>query len=178
MDDSIRISELLFDKQYDAAFNVMVTAYSRPLYQHIRTLVKGHEDADDVLQNTFAKIWRGLPNFRGESRISTWLFRIATNECYSFLKRTKRLESFEMHAIAAPLVSQAPISSEQIQDHLEKAIETLPPKQALVFKMRYFDEVPYEEMSEILTTSVGALKASYFHAVKKIERCFNNQLNL
>lgn len=178
MDKPTCFLDQLQEQRYEAAFNTLVALYTRPLYHHIRTLVKGHEDTDDVLQNTFAKAWRGLPKFRGDASVSTWLFRIATNECYSFLQRTKRLESIDMHSAVEPLATATPISSEQIQEHLEKAIEALPPKQALVFKMRYFDEVPYEEMSVILSTSVGALKASYFHAVKKIEQCFQNQLNL
>jgi RNA polymerase sigma-70 factor (ECF subfamily) len=178
MKDEEAIVKLLEENKLEAAFNKIVEVFSAPLYQHIRTLVKGHDDTDDVLQNTFVKIWKGLPNFRRDAAIFTWTYRIATNESLSFLKRTKKLDSLVLTNSEPTAFHTESFSPEEIQELFEKAVNSLPPKQALVFKMRYFDQIPYETLSEILDTSVGALKASYFHAVKKIEAWFHNKLNL
>jgi RNA polymerase sigma factor (sigma-70 family) len=156
------------------AFSVLVNTHQERLYWHIRRMVVGHDDTDDILQNTFIKAFRALDNFRGESQLYTWLYRIATNETISFLK-TKRLkmfvsfESAENH-FAKHLEADSEMSGDSIQGKLQRAILKLPDKQRLVFNMKYYEEMKYEEMSEILGTSVGALKASYHHAVKKIER--------
>ena len=133
-----------------------------------------HADTDDVLQNTFIKAWEGIANFRGEAQLHTWLYRIATNEAITFLNQTKRLlrlSSGDAEQLLANLRStDSHLNASDVQAKLQAAILTLPPKQRLVFNMRYFDEIPYEQMSEILETSVGALKASYHHAVQKIEK--------
>jgi RNA polymerase sigma-70 factor (ECF subfamily) len=156
------------------AFSVLVNTHQERLYWHIRRMVVGHDDTDDILQNTFIKAFRALDTFRGESQLYTWLYRIATNETISFLK-TKRLkmfvsfESAENH-FAKHLEADSELSGDSIQGKLQRAILKLPDKQRLVFNMKYYEEMKYEEMSEILGTSVGALKASYHHAVKKIER--------
>jgi RNA polymerase sigma factor (sigma-70 family) len=155
------------------AFNLIVKKYQERLYWHIRRLVINHEDADDLLQDTFLKAWNGLARFRGESRIYTWLYRIATNESLSFLndKRKKFFLPFVdvEKGMGSNLESDAYFNGDELQLRLQKAILTLPAKQRIVFNMRYYDEMKYEEMAEILNTSVGALKASYHHAVKKIE---------
>ena len=160
------------DKQ-EIAFNHLVNKYQERLYWHIRKIVIGHDDADDVLQNTMIKIWRSLPDFRSDSKLYTWLYRIATNESLTFLKQKKRRSLISWtdveHMLSEELESDAHINGDEIQMKLQKAILKLPQKQKLVFNMKYFDEMKYEDMSKILKTSVGALKASYHHAVKKIE---------
>jgi len=135
--------------------------------------VIGHDDADDVLQNTMVKVWRSVGNFRAESGLYTWLYRIATNEALTFLKQKKKRTFAPWvdveQKISETLESDAWFNGDEIQLKLQQAILKLPEKQRIVFNMKYFDEVKYEEMSKILGTSVGALKASYHHAVKKIE---------
>jgi len=155
------------------AYNLIVRKYQERLYWHIRRMVIVHEDADDVLQNVLIKAWKGLANFKAESQLYTWLYRIATNETITFLnKKRKRffipINDVE-HELSELLVNDENYSGDEIQLKLQKAILTLPEKQRIVFNMKYYDEMKYEEMSEILNTSVGALKASYHHAVKKIE---------
>ena len=158
------------------AFSVMVTRYRERLYWHIRKMVIVHEDADDVLQNTFLKAWKGLETFKGEAQLYTWLYRIATNESINFLnqKRNRQMMPLEdaEYLLSHSLHHDAYFSGDELQMQLQEAILTLPEKQRIVFNMRYFDEIPYEEMSEILGTSVGALKASYHHAVRKIKDWF------
>ncbi len=158
----------------EEGFTLLVKKYQNRLYWHIRRLVIEHEDADDVLQNTFLKAWQGLAKFRQESQLYTWLYRVATNEALSFMKKTQRSRSVpfeEGGAGLSKLVEQsAGISGDEISLKLQKAILMLPAKQRLVFNMKYFDEMKYEEISAVLGTSVGALKASYHHAVKKIEK--------
>jgi len=158
------------------AFSVMVTRYRERLYWHIRKMVIVHEDADDVLQNTFLKAWKGLDSFKGEAQLYTWLYRIATNESINFLnqKRNRQMMPLEdaEYLLSQSLHHDAYFSGDELQMQLQEAILTLPEKQRIVFNMRYFDGIPYEEMSEILGTSVGALKASYHHAVKKIKDWF------
>jgi len=158
------------------AFSAMVARYRERLYWHIRKMVIVHEDADDVLQNTFVNAWKGLVTFRGEAKLYTWLYRIATNEAITFLnqKRSRQMMPLEdaEYMLSQSLHHDAYFSGDELQLQLQKAILTLPDKQRLVFNMKYFDEMPYENMSEILGTSVGALKASYHHAVKKIKDWF------
>jgi RNA polymerase sigma factor (sigma-70 family) len=159
------------------AFNLIVRKYQERIYWHIRKIVILHDDADDVIQNTFLKVWGGLENFREDSQLFTWLYRIATNEALTFLKKKKTkfflpLVDVEQQ-LASSLESSPHINGNDIQIKLQKAILTLPEKQRVVFNMKYFEEMKYEDMSEVLGTSVGALKASYHHAVKKIEKFFD-----
>jgi len=156
------------------AFNLIVGKYSERLYWHIRKMVISHDDTDDLLQNTFVKAWKALADFRAESSLYTWLYRIATNETFTFLKQKRTrfflpLINYEKQ-LAETIESDQYFSGDAIQKKLQQAILTLPEKQRIVFNMKYFDEMKYETMSEILETSVGALKASYHHAVKKIEK--------
>ncbi len=151
----------------------LIQKYQQKLYWHIRKIVISHDDTDDVLQNTFIKTWKGLANFKEESQLYTWLYRIATNESLTFLKQKARANTTSIHPIeyqlSKSLESDTFFSGDEIQLKLQKAILTLPEKQRIVFNMRYYDEMPYEEMSGVLETSVGALKASYHIAAKKIE---------
>jgi len=157
----------------EQAFRHLISKYKERLYWHIRKIVLNHDDADDVLQNTFIKIWNGIDSFRAESGLYTWLYRIATNESITFLNQRKRkmMSSLtdEKGYLIDNLESDSYFDGDVWQMLLQKAIATLPEKQRLVFNMKYFDEIKYEKMSEILETSVGALKASYHHAVKKVE---------
>ncbi len=170
------IIQLLKDKSTRTkAFSSVVKKYQEQLYWLIRKMVLSHDDANDVLQNTFLKAWSGLDSFRGDSQISTWLHRIAVNETFTFLSNAQVKNAVNMvdieNMMARNLQSdQHYFSGDEIQLKLQKAILTLPPKQRLVFNMKYFEERKYEEMEEILGTSAGALKASYHHAVKKIEQ--------
>jgi len=156
------------------AFNLIVRKYQERLYWQIRKIVINHDDADDVVQNTFLKVWGGLQNFREDSQLYTWLYRIATNEALTFLKRKKTkffLPIIDVEQQLSNSIESDPyFDGNELQAKLQKAIVRLPEKQRLVFNMKYFDEMKYEEMSEILGTSVGALKASFHHAVKKIEK--------
>ena len=159
--------------QEEIAFNQLVQKYQERLYWQIRKIVVSHDDADDVLQNSMIKIWRSLGDFRSESGLYTWLYRIATNESLSFLKQKKK-KTFAPwvdveQRMSEDLEADPWFNGDEIQLKLQQAILKLPEKQRIVFNMKYFDEVKYEEMSKILGTSVGALKASYHHAVKKIE---------
>lgn len=151
--------------------------YQRPLYSHIRNMVLDHDDANDVLQNTFVKVFQYLKGFKGESKLFSWMYRIATNEAITFLNQKAkrgRMSSAELQTkLVDNLKADNYFDGDEIQLKLQKAILLLPEKQQLVFKMKYFEEIKYEEMSEILGTSVGALKASYHHAVKKIEDYMN-----
>ncbi len=155
------------------AFTQLVKKYQQRLYWHIRRLVVSHNDADDILQNTFIKIWKHLDNFREESNLYTWMYKIATNEALSWLEQLKRQQQYltvgETIYLENKLSQENGYNSNKIEWKLQKALLTLPEKQRIVFNLRYYDEMPYEEMSVILETSVGALKASYHHAVKKVE---------
>jgi len=161
------------------AFSVVVRSYQERLYWHIRKMVLSHEDANDVLQNTFMKAWNGLDGFRGDSQVSTWLYRIATNETLTFLANKKMRNSNSIDDVEEVLLQNLRADSyfngTEIQLKLQQAILTLPEKQRLVFNMKYFDDITYEQMENILGTSVGALKASYHHAVKKIEKFFSEE---
>ncbi|HKL95903.1 MAG TPA: sigma-70 family RNA polymerase sigma factor [Paludibacteraceae bacterium] len=165
------------DKQ--TAFSAIVRLTQEVLYWHIRKMLLSHEDTNDVLQNTFLKAWSGITNFRGDSKITTWLYRIATNETLTFLsqQRMKNVtSSLDLEDVLLnKLESDTYFSGDEAQKKLQKAILTLPEKQRLVFNMKYFDDMKYEEMESVLGTSTGALKASYHHAVKKIERFLLNE---
>jgi len=155
------------------AFNLLVRQYQKRLYWHIRKILIDHDDTDDVLQNVFIKVWQNLEGFKAESQLYTWMYRIATNESLNFLAQKKRRAGVPLDDVSAFLAnnlqSDSYFKGDEIQAKLQKAILTLPDKQRIVFNMKYFDDLKYEEMSAILETSVGALKASYHHAVKKIE---------
>jgi RNA polymerase sigma-70 factor (ECF subfamily) len=171
------ILQLLNPKTQNNAFQILLSDYKRPLYNHIRNIVLDHDDANDVLQNTFIKVFQNLNNFKGESKLYSWIYRIATNESITFINKKAKLNgktSRELQSkIVENLAADAYFDGNEIQIKLQKAILILPEKQQLVFKMRYFEEIKYEELSTILGTSVGALKASYHLAVKKIEIFMN-----
>ena len=173
MEDKEILEKFLDPESRNMAFNQLVRKYQQKLYWHIRKMVIDHEDADDLTQEVFIKVWKHLDQFRHDSQLYTWLYRIATNECLNFLKRKKQKFLLPIHDVSAELAAKIDqsdlISGEEIQLKLQKALLKLPDKQRLVFNMRYYDDMKYEEMSEILGTSVGALKASYHLAVKKIE---------
>ena len=178
MEEKEFIAQLLNPKTQNEAFKKLLSDYQRPLYNHIRNIVLNHDDADDVLQNTFIKVFRHLNNFKGESKLFSWMYRIATNEAITFLNLKAKRNGTTSEAMQTKLIENIKADSffdgDEIQIKLQKAIVLLPEKQQLVFKMRYFEEIKYEEMSQILGTSVGALKASYHHAVKKIENFMTN----
>ncbi|WP_396175706.1 RNA polymerase sigma factor [Flavobacterium sp.] len=171
------IQELLHPKTQEVAFKKLVKDYQRPLYNHIRTIVLNHDDTDDVLQNTFIKVFRNLSSFKGESKLFSWMYRIATNEALTFLQQKSRRFNTTSEELLQKQTEKMKaddyFDGDEIQFKLHQSISLLPEKQQLVFKMKYFQELKYEEMSEILDTSVGALKASYHHAVKKIENYMN-----
>jgi RNA polymerase sigma factor (sigma-70 family) len=167
------IQELLNPKTQNEAFQKLLLIYQKPLYSHIRNIVLNHDDTDDVLQNTFIKVFQHLKNFKGESKLFSWMYRIATNEALTFLSQKAKMSGITTEALQNKTIDNLKadvfFDGNEIQLKLQKAIAKLPEKQQLVFKMKYFEELKYEEISEILGTSVGALKASYHHAVKKIE---------
>lgn len=167
------LKKLQDPKKQQVAFSELVQEYSEQLYWQIRKIVLGHDDANDVLQNTFIKIWTSIDNFRGDSKLSTWLYRIAINESITFLNKQRSQNNISIDDadsfLMQKLESDEYFDGDEAQLKLQKAILTLPEKQRIVFNLKYFDEMKYEDMSEVLDTSVGALKASYHHAVKKIE---------
>ena len=167
------IKDLLNPKTQNEAFKKLLCDYQKPLYNHIRNIVLNHDDADDILQNTFVKIFQYLKNFKGDSKLFSWMYRIATNESITFLNQKAKRNGTTSQAIQSKIIDNLKADTyfdgSEIQIKLQKAINLLPEKQQLVFKMRYFEEIKYEDLSETLGTSVGALKASYHHAVKKIE---------
>jgi RNA polymerase sigma factor (sigma-70 family) len=177
--DKELIREFRDPKSRNLAFSKLVNTYQERLYWHIRRIVIDHDDADDVLQNTFIKVFKNLHNFREDSQLFTWLYRIATNESISFLKKQRKHIFVSMddvaHSLSSKLEADPQLSGDAIQLKLQQAILKLPNKQRLVFNMKYFEEMKYEEMSEVLGTSMGALKASYHHAVKKIEAELKSQ---
>ncbi|MBP2833072.1 RNA polymerase sigma factor [Aquimarina sp. U1-2] len=167
------LASLQSDKDVNAAFSKLVSLYKRPLYWHVRNMVKNHKDTDDVLQNVFIKVYRNIKKFKGESKLYSWLYRIATNESITFLNKKARKYNISDSELSLRIVENLEadvfFEGDEIQLKLQMAIATLPTKQQQVFNMRYFQELKYKEMSEILETSEGALKASYHLATKKIE---------
>ncbi len=157
----------------ERAFTAILKKYQEKLYWHIRRMVVEHEDANDVLQNMFVKAWKGLANFREDSQLYTWLYRIATNESLTFLAKQKRQSTVSMsdeeNGMSNKLMADTNFDGNKLEWKLQLAVQKLPEKQKAVFNLRYYDEMPYAEMSRVLETSEGALKASYHHAVKKIE---------
>lgn len=163
--------------QREKAFNHLVTKYQERIYWHIRKIVISHDDSDDILQNVFIKTWENLEGFREESGLYTWLYRLATNESLSFLRKRKKenhisWESFS-NTMGKSLKDDLYFNGDEVSLKLQQAVLSLPEKQRLIFNMKYFDEMKYEDISEILGTSVGSLKASYHHAVKKIKKKFD-----
>lgn len=157
----------------ESSFTLIIKKYQEKLYWHIRRMVVSHDDANDVLQNMFIKVWNALENFREDSQLYTWLYRIATNESLTFLEQQKKRASVSLSDVESGLSNRLKadkhFDSNKLEWKLQVAIQNLPEKQRVVFNLRYYDEMPYEKMSKILETSEGALKASYHHAVKKIE---------
>ena len=174
IDEKLLVAQLKNPEFQEQAFRNLMSSYKERLYWHIRKIVLSHEDTDDVLQNTFIKVFKNIHSFKENSKLYSWMYRIATNESITFInKKASKLHvdiSELQHKMADNLQEDTNYSGDEIQQLLQKAIFALPQKQQLVFNMKYFDEMKYSEMSEILETSVGALKASYFHAVKKIEK--------
>jgi len=157
----------------ESAFTAIIKKYQEKLYWHIRRMVIDHDDANDVLQNVFIKVWNGLGNFREDSQLYTWLYRIATNESLTFIEQQKKKAAVSLSdvetGLANKVIADSNFDPNRLEWKLQLAIQQLPEKQKIVFNLRYYDEMPYEEMSRVLDTSEGALKASYHHAVKKIE---------
>ena len=176
IDEDILIERLRDPEARRTAFFDMVKAYSEPLYWHIRRMVLNHDDANDLLQNTFVKAWTGIDGFLGNAKVLTWLYRIATNETITFINRSHAMALEETEACAAQLEADPYFDGDALQVRLQEALQTLPPKQRMVFNMKYYDEMKYEEISSILGTSIGALKASYHLAVKKICAFFEDEI--
>lgn len=170
-DDIIELFHV--QKHEEEAFRLLMNRYKERLYWHIRKIVISHEDADDILQNTFVKVWKGLREFRYESKLYTWIYRIATNEALNFLSEKRRKvfgHSDEItQVLENSLESDLYFTGDSIQKELQKAILTLSDRQRVVFNMKYFDDMPYDDMAEVLDVAVGTLKATYHNAVKKIE---------
>lgn len=184
MTDQTIIEKFANPESRNFAFNQLVRKYQQKMYWHIRKMVIDHDDADDLTQETFIKAWQSLENFRGDSQLYTWLYRIATNECLNFLNKKRRRFFLSINDVEGELLEKLetaagqadnPMTGDEIQLKLQKAVLTLPEKQRLVFNMKYFDDLTYEDISEITKTSVGALKASYHHAVAKIEKILNGE---
>jgi RNA polymerase sigma-70 factor (ECF subfamily) len=176
-DEKEFIDQLLHPETQNIAFEKLIKDFQKPLYSHIRSIVLSHEDTNDVLQNVFIKVFRNLKNFKRESKLFSWIYRIATNESLTFINQKAKKNNISSQEQAQKeienLKADTYFDADEIQIKLQKAIAILPEKQQLVFKMKYFQELKYEEISAILGTSVGALKASYFHAVRKIEKYIN-----
>ncbi|MDB5230152.1 MAG: sigma-70 family polymerase sigma factor [Chitinophagaceae bacterium] len=162
----------------ERAFTALIKKYQEKLYWHVRRIVVTHDDANDVLQNVFIKVWKALGNFREDSQLYTWLYRIATNESLTFLDQQKKRSSISLsdedNNLEDKIAAEKGFDANKLEWKLQMAIQQLPEKQKIVFSLRYYDEMPYEEMSRVLETSEGALKASYHHAVKKIEDYIKN----
>lgn len=173
IEDSILVAQLKDPKTQERAFRSLMSQYKERLYWHIRRIVLSHDDADDVLQNTFIKVFRNIEKFNEQSKLYSWMYRIATNEAITFINKEAKKQNVSIadvqHKMAGALNNDIHYTGNEIQLILQKAIMSLPQKQQLVFNMKYYDEMKYQDISDVLGTSVGALKASYFHAVKKIE---------
>jgi len=181
LEDQELIEKLKDENTRNFGFNLLIKKYQERIYWHIRKMVIDHDDADDLVQDVFIKVWNNIEKFRQDSQLYTWIYRIATNECLNFLAKKKRRFMLPLGDVEAELTrkldSSPHISGDFVQMQLQKALLKLPDKQRLVFNMKYFDEMKYKEISEITGTSVGGLKASYHHAVKKIEEFLNHELN-
>jgi RNA polymerase sigma-70 factor (ECF subfamily) len=177
-DDQELLHQFRQESTRESAFTAIIKKYEERLYWHVRRMVVDHDDANDVLQNVFIKVWKALDNFREDSKLYTWLYRIATNESLTFLEQQKKRSSVSLSDVESGLENKVKadtnFDANKLEWKLQLAIQQLPEKQRLVFNLRYYDEMPYEEMSRILETSEGALKASYHHAAKKIEEFVKN----
>ena len=179
MEDSLIISKFADERTREEAFGLLLQKYQQKIYWHVRRMVIDHDDADDVTQDIFVKVWRNLEKFREDSQLYTWLYRIATNECITFLNKKKKqnnvsLDDENSSYLSETLSGSQYFDGDKAQMKLQQAILTLPEKQRLVFNMKYFEDLKYEEISDILGTTVGGLKASYHLAVKKIEQYFKS----
>jgi RNA polymerase sigma-70 factor (ECF subfamily) len=178
VEDSEILALFANESTRNEAFSLLVKKYQQKIYWHVRRMVVDHDDADDLVQDTFVKVWKYLANFRNDSQLYTWLYRIASNECLTFLNKKKQKNNVSMdelpYDLSDTLADSTQISADKIQLKLQKALCTLPEKQRLVFNMKYYDDMKYDEISEVLGTSVGALKASFHIAVKKIENYLLN----
>jgi RNA polymerase sigma factor (sigma-70 family) len=176
LDDKTLLAQFALPELREKAYTAIIKKYQEKLYWHIRRMVIEHEDTNDVLQNVFVKVWNALANFREDSQLYTWLYRIATNESISFLEQKKKKTAAVSlsnedngYDFENSIKADKHFDSTRLEWQLQLAINQLPEKQRLVFNLRYYDEMPYEEMSKMLGTTTGALKASYHHAAKKIE---------
>ena len=173
MSDAELLSGFKIETTKERAYTAIIKKYQEKLYWHIRRMVVDHDDANDVLQNVFIRVWKGLANFREDSQLYTWLYRIATNESLTFIEQQKKRTSVSLSDVESGLSNKIKadegFDGKKLEWKLQLAIQQLPEKQRAVFNLRYYDEMPYAEMSQVLETSEGSLKASYHHAVKKIE---------
>ena len=173
MSDAELLSGFKTETTKERAYTAIIKKYQEKLYWHIRRMVVDHDDANDVLQNVFIRVWKGLANFREDSQLYTWLYRIATNESLTFIEQQKKRSSVSLSDVESGLSNKIKadegFDGKKLEWKLQLAIQQLPEKQRAVFNLRYYDEMPYAEMSQVLETSEGSLKASYHHAVKKIE---------
>ena len=182
IEDSEILNLFLNEQTREKAFSLLVKKYQERLYWHIRRMLVHHEDTNDVLQNMFVKIWRSLANFRQDSSLYTWMYRIATNETLTYLEQQKKRRSLSISddgselgsVLSYSLKAEKGFDANNLEWKLQLAIQSLPEKQRAVFTLRYYDEMPYEKMAEVLETSEGSLKASYHHAAKKVEEFIRN----
>jgi len=178
LSDSELLVEFRNPETKEKAFTSIIKKYQEKLYWHLRRMVVDHDDANDVLQNVMIRVWNGLENFREDSQLYTWLYRVATNECLTFLEQQKKRAAVSLSDVESGLENKIKadqnFDGKKLEWKLQLGIQQLPEKQRIVFQLRYYDEMPYEEMSRVLETSEGALKASYHHAVKKIEDYIKN----
>jgi len=177
VEDKDLLEKLRNEESRNYGFNLLVRAYQERIYWHIRKMVIDHDDANDLVQEVFIKVWKNIEKFREDAKLYTWIYKIATNECFTFLTKKKKRFFLPIvdveNELSAKIDTNASITGDEIQLKLQKALLKLPDKQRLVFNMKYFDDMKYVEIAEITDTSVGALKASYHHAVKKIEEIIN-----
>jgi RNA polymerase sigma factor (sigma-70 family) len=173
VEDSEILSKFQDEKTRNEAFNLLLKKYQQKIYWHIRRMVVDHDDADDLVQDVFIKVWKNLLGFRNDAQLYTWMYRIASNECITFLNKKKQKNNVSLddvvYELADKLADSTYFNGDQAQRKLQEALLILPEKQRLVFNMKYYDDMKYEEISDVLGTSVGALKASFHLAVKKIE---------
>jgi len=177
VEDKDLLEKLRNKESRNYGFNLLVRAYQERIYWHIRKMVIDHDDTNDLVQEVFIKVWKNIEKFREDAKLYTWIYKIATNECLTFLTKKKKRFFLPIvdveNELSAKIDTNASITGDEIQLKLQKALLKLPDKQRIVFNMKYFDEMKYDEIAEITNTSVGALKASYHHAVKKIEEIIN-----
>jgi RNA polymerase sigma factor (sigma-70 family) len=179
IEDSEILAKFSNERTRNEAFNLLLNKYQQKIYWHIRQMVINHDDSDDLVQDVFVKVWKNLEKFRNDSQLYTWIYRIATNECITFLNKRKQQNNTPLDEVSAELseslIETSYFNGDKVQLKLQQALLTLPEKQRLVFNMKYYDDLKYEEISSILGTSVGALKASFHIAVKKIETFMLNE---